>query len=391
MTDTNTDEETEREAIAMPAGDHHREEVARDQTPLPGVIRPGDHIYELQLSFAEGTPTQTKVQVLRELENATDVRSMTPPPDHIGSVDQTVDLTLVTTFAAETLMTALERAGLADVTVREVAADEVGVQVVEPEDDHARGTTPEFQHLQQQLTVDAALDTPPADGDARGDGSGDPQRVAFADDEIDFETLLEAPEEAATTTATSGAPGGVRGDESQPAPESSPLLARLVEELDQATDAQREALRTHLLADHPPTSVAVRLEHLESRLAQFGAYTDALEAFLDEHGTADQLIEELQTELRDVTQAVTDVTETVEAAADERATLRARLETVEAETAETSAALADLADTLERVDRTVETEHAEMHTRLETIQTTLDDHEQVHQRLQAVFGAEDPT
>ncbi|MFC6719906.1 hypothetical protein ACFQGT_18130 [Natrialbaceae archaeon GCM10025810] len=389
MTDTNIDEETERDEIAMPAGEQHREGVARDRAPLSGTIRPGDRVYELELSFADGTPTETKVQVLRELENATDVRPMAPPPDHIGSMDQTVDLTIVTTFAAETFVTALELAELADVSVRERAPDEVGLAVVDDEEDEARGTTAEFQHLRQQLIGDRSTATPPVDGDARGDGSGDPTRVTFSDDEVGFESLLEGTEGMAASAA---APGGAHDDGSHPAGESPTLLDQLIEDMDQhATDAQRQALRTHLLADHLPTSVAVRLEHLESRLAQFAAYTDALEAFLDEHGTADQLIEELQMELREVAQAVTDLTETVAAAADERATLRERLATVEAETADTSVALAELADGLERVDRTLQTTRADTNARLETIQTTLDDYAQVHQRLQAVFGAEDPT
>ncbi|MFC6813694.1 hypothetical protein ACFQGT_20540 [Natrialbaceae archaeon GCM10025810] len=257
--------------------------------------------------------------------------------------------------------------------------------MVDDEDAGERETAAEFDQLRRRLTAEGATDTPQIEFDEAAENSGDPTQVAFSDDEIDFATLI----------ADDGLPAGAAGKREEVNAfdrDSKPVLETLVEELAQdVTEAEVEALRERLCEGEPATSVEVRLEHLESQFERFAAYTDALEAFLDENGTADQLIDELRAELREVNRVVTTLQDTVQAAAADRATLRERLEAVEGETAETTAAFADLEHAIERVERTSETERADTKARLETIQTTLDEHERVHQRLQAVFVDEEPT
>jgi len=101
-----------------------------------------------------------------------------------------------------------------------------------------------------------------------------------------------------------------------------------------------------------PNSTQVEVDHLQSRVSEMEAYTDALEEFLDEEGTAQQLVGDLEDEVSSLSAALDDlgdelgeVEASVEDAAGDREQLRERVADVEAEVE----AVDDLHEDIERL------------------------------------------
>lgn len=97
------------------------------------------------------------------------------------------------------------------------------------------------------------------------------------------------------------------------------VAAALAEELRAGTvsAADRETLREALGATEPE-SETVQLRHLQARVSELEAYTDAFEGFLDEHGTGEQLVSELQGGLNDLRDGVEALDSEVAESATER-------------------------------------------------------------------------
>lgn len=123
-----------------------------------------------------------------------------------------------------------------------------------------------------------------------------------------------------------------------------PVVERFVEEL-RAGDVSEDSvefLRSELGARRPPRSVEVRLKQLQADVADVRAYTNALEAFIDEHGSADELVGGLESRLVALEETVADLEG-----------LRADVVDLEADVAALSRELEDVAEELE-ADRGVE-------------------------------------
>ncbi|PSQ37010.1 AAA family ATPase, partial [Halobacteriales archaeon QS_9_70_65] len=89
-------------------------------------------------------------------------------------------------------------------------------------------------------------------------------------------------------------------------------------------------------------STAARVEHLQSRVADLEAYTEALEAFLDEEGGAAAVVDDLRTELATTNERLDDLESEV-------AALRAAVDGDEA-SAGLAARLDDLEDDVETLE-----------------------------------------
>jgi predicted nucleic acid-binding Zn-ribbon protein len=135
-------------------------------------------------------------------------------------------------------------------------------------------------------------DTPDVDREVARWG-GDGAAAAAADDDL--------PDEPATgRTADEPATGGTADDETSIDPTDGESLAdRLVAELraGNVSTENRRYLQRELGGVQPRGSVDARLQQLQAKLSDFEAYTDAVEEFLDEGGTAEQLTETVETRL----------------------------------------------------------------------------------------------
>lgn len=187
---------------------------------------------------------------------------------------------------------------------------------------------------------------------------------AFPEDEVTFDELVSlSPEELsersggdpADDTAWDEAFGpdedaereADRDDGPADGPDGEPedLLARLVDALAsrEPTEREREHLRAALGVD-APNSTEVRVRHLQSRLADLEAYVDAIEAFIDERGTARELLERLEARVDSQSDELATHAETaaeLEARVDD---LHRRVETTDSRVSEAESRLDDLED-----------------------------------------------
>jgi predicted nuclease with TOPRIM domain len=131
----------------------------------------------------------------------------------------------------------------------------------------------------------------------------------------------------------------------------------------QVAAALAEAIRNDEVADEDletiqgalggvPQSTEVEIDHLQSRVSELEAYTDALEAFIDENGPAQEVLSEfegdiadLENELADVHADVASVEEAVADADDDREDLQAQVDDVESK----FGAVDDLEESLDRL------------------------------------------
>jgi len=144
-----------------------------------------------------------------------------------------------------------------------------------------------------------------------------------------------------------------------------------------------------------PTSVDVRIGRLQSQLEDLLAYRDALADFLDENGTAEEVVGEVNAELADLTERVEALDGAVADADDERTVLADevsavtdrvddvadRLETVAADLDDLSATAERIEDRLEAVD--------DLESDVEDVEAELDDLQDFRDRLSNAFGTDE--
>ena len=185
------------------------------------------------------------------------------------------------------------------------------------------------------------------------------------------------------TEPDDAAVGGEDGESATIEDTGDTLAATLARELRAGrVDADdRETLRDVL---GPRDSVSVRIDRLQSEVSEVAAYADALESFIDENGSGEQLV-------RRQTERVDALREDVETVTEEMATNRADIETidddvgsvegeveaVESEIETVREAIADFEETMERTDERLETVE-------ERVEGTDDRFEEIERRLDAL-------
>lgn len=110
--------------------------------------------------------------------------------------------------------------------------------------------------------------------------------------------------------------------------DDSDLLSSLTAEIEAADpdDPAVSELRDALGIDLTRATVEARIEHLQSAVADLEAYTGALEAFLDENGDAQRLLDDLHDEYEETTSRLDDVESLAEEANESADSLDDRLD-----------------------------------------------------------------
>jgi prefoldin subunit 5 len=137
--------------------------------------------------------------------------------------------------------------------------------------------------------------------------------------------------------------------------------------------ADRELLAAELDTDDAGSEV--RLTHLQSRISDLEAYTDALEEFIDENGPARQLIE--------------DLTEQVATIEDELTALDERTSETEAAIERLDAAVETNADDIEALDENIDDTEGAIDTTQESVaelRTDVEEIEEWRERISSVLG-----
>jgi predicted nucleic acid-binding Zn-ribbon protein len=207
-------------------------------------------------------------------------------------------------------------------------------------------------------------DTPDVDREVARWG-GDGAAAAAADDDL--------PDEPAT--------GGTADDETSIDPTDGESLAdRLVAELraGNVSAENRRYLQRELGGVQPRGSVDARLQQLQAKLSDFEAYADAVEEFLDEGGTAEQLTETVETRL----DAFEDDLRTLESTVAELAELQGDV----ADLDELTSTVADHESELESLDEDLSSLDEDLSSVQEGLETVREEVDAVSAELSGVTG-----
>jgi exonuclease VII small subunit len=222
-----------------------------------------------------------------------------------------------------------------------------------------------------------------------GQGTGDPViNVTAVDGSDEDDGHVETP--GGTTTATPGGTGGV----------GAALAAEI--RSGELSTADRELLDEEFGRSG---SDEARLSHLQSRISDLEAYSDALEAFIDEHGTSREVIEDaadrldaIETEVDDLAERAEDNAMTIERLSERTEETGTDIDRLAERTDETAAAIDDLAertdehatdiDALDRGIADAQAEIEETQAWLDDLREDVDELDAWRTRISSVFGTD---
>lgn len=238
----------------------------------------------------------------------------------------------------------------ADDSVRElIAGDRSSLPGMEDED----ASPAAGESIAEAESVDASSLAANGDSASNGDSTGDDEPVeepeltppeSDTSDDVDANLGSGGDKEPALADET-----GVTDSEAATAADGG--VARvLLKELKSGyvSTEQRDALREELgvgeqqeqQAQASGQSADVRISHLESRVSELNAYTDALETFIDEEGAGQDLIKDLRGDTQNLESELRGVQETVNGIESEVSELQAvqeRVNGIESEISELQA------------------------------------------------------
>jgi len=208
---------------------------------------------------------------------------------------------------------------------------------------------------------------------------------AAAAETLDPRAGDDAAEASASSTTT--------GTDEQPAtvPAADSVAAALAAEIRAGTvdDEDLSVLREAFEADVVPTSVDVRIGRLQSQIEDLLAYRDALADFLDENGTAEEVLGEVSEDVRELTERVASLEDTLSETDAERAALREevtdRVDDVADRVDAVAADLDDLEATADSLDERLDGVE-ELESDIAAINEELDDLRSFRDRLSSAFG-----
>jgi hypothetical protein len=207
-------------------------------------------------------------------------------------------------------------------------------------------------------------------------------------DEADDGTNVEVttPENADESSETATADDEGRDDA------ETDLVSTLVEELSarDLTEEETEVLRESLGVT-VPNSIDARLRHVQNRVDDLAAYTDSLEEFIDENGTAEQLFANLQDDVDSLQSTVHSLESSLAASEMSLSSLEDRLDELERETVSETTFEEQLAEleALTVTESTFEDRLDELEQQIVTESTFEDRLEEVHERMVAETAFEE--
>jgi hypothetical protein len=180
---------------------------------------------------------------------------------------------------------------------------------------------------------------PPLDGDG-GEVSAVDASVAAVESDSNADSATEATDNGTeagdgdlddgivTPDIDQGRAGDSGLDSAAVRADDGDVLSALTAEIEAADpdDPAVAELRAALGIDLTRATVEARIEHLQSAVADLEAYTEALEAFLDENGDAQRLLEDLRDEYEETTARLDEVEEIAEEADESVESLDDRLD-----------------------------------------------------------------
>ncbi|MFP8890793.1 hypothetical protein ACLI4U_13630 [Natrialbaceae archaeon A-CW2] len=335
-------------------------------------LQPNEELYYVQLVFNSGERTiHEKRHLLHEIENGLEVRSTDPPIRQLGSSDSTVHLLVVTGLSPNVIRKGIVPTLVDEVRLEELDPSEYDIEIDDTPSSETSDPSEFFEELQQEYTDNGEVDCgEPLEGEAT-----DPTTVQFSDDEITFEELLSEPAENEQKDGTTPSNSEETNTET--------LTSRLVTELETgvADEDNIEALGETLQQAHTKRSLTVQVKSLQTQMSSFQAYIDALEEFLDEEGTAQELLEGLRADISEVQTTLEDTIDTQESLSERMS----NLESTTANATEVETELERLDEMLETMENQTNHELEQLISQLDSIEARLEEQLQWRNELRSVF------
>lgn len=334
---------------------------------LNGNLTFDQSLYYSHILFSENSSLDERSRILRELRNSLDVRGVRPEITEMSSSDTTADLLIVTTISPNLIANSLEQEWIDRVELWEADPETLDIEVIEPSEDGSRDDTVEFDQIREEYGGACQSDSDSV--------FGDPEQVHFSEDEVGFDELL--------MSVADGGKNVVDSDRTNDS-ESDTLVGALATELNTLTADCDDvtALCKYFAQSQSPTSVETRLKHVQSRVETFDAYVDALEEFLDERGTARDILDEMRAD-------ISEIRDELLMAAEERDTIQTRVEALESDVPSSGVVSAEI----ERIERSITTvnneyrrETEQIHVRLDSIEDAFEEQKQWQQQLRRAFN-----
>jgi len=358
-----------------------------DQFPVPAIA----------FEFVSDRDDDVTVRMTDEVPEAIEVEDLGFHPEY-GSEYWTIDEDVIT----------FER----DIEANSTYTTVYGIRATGTDDIEQFLSEPTLEEVDPPLSNETAEAATGEDDILPGDGtdvvrdvlSGESEPAETdetGEDETEGDLTLEL-NDPSETGAESADPDGSSSDATAPTPdadaggttgtvvEADSLVGALADELrEQEVAAEDVALLREafdLAADGTETA---RIEQLQSDIADLRAYTGALEEFLDENGTGEEVIEEFERrldsfddQLGDVESTIDDYGETVDAVEE---TVTSVEESVTTVSDEIDGVRADVDD----VDGTVETVRENVESLQDGLEETDEEVESVRAEVDAVTGEVD--
>jgi predicted nucleic acid-binding Zn-ribbon protein len=251
----------------------------------------------------------------------------------------------------------------------EAAARAVVAAVDEPDVAGAEGET----GTEPQEDLDLNLDL---------DDDGDSPAETESETAADTDVAIEDAEHAGGPRVTAGSVVAALATELEREDADSDDVATLREALGTETGSTDGSV---------PRSVDLRIERLQSQVEDLAAYSAGLEAFLDEEGTAEELIEGFRADVHEMTDTVDELSAAVDAAEADRDTLHGDVNSLQSGLSGVDDRIDSLEgrfdETTDRLDR-VDDRHDETTERLDSVE---DRFEEMTERLDRVDDRHDET
>lgn len=139
--------------------------------------------------------------------------------------------------------------------------------------------------------------------------------------------------------------------------------------------SDRRAIKDELAGEE---STDARISHLQSEVSDLRAYTDALEAFLDEQGSGQQLLEEIESRAETLESTVSDLETSIETTNESVSSLENSIDTVDADVTSLQDSITQLESLHDRVDQ--------LESAVDSLESQLDEMATFKDRLASAFG-----
>ncbi|MFW5924281.1 MAG: AAA family ATPase [archaeon] len=204
--------------------------------------------------------------------------------------------------------------------------DEGGIDIDLDEPAETEVDEPDRDESDEGDTTEA--DAPDIDLDVEEPESADEAAAEGKDAETEPEVEPDAGDESASADEAVAAGEDGAGATASTVDTGS-VAEQLAEELrsGEVSAEDRDAIKEALDLDSEPSSVeTARIDHLQSRVENVAAYAEALEEFLDEEGTAQELIEGFRSDVEELREEVQELYEEVRDIDEELDTVQSGLE-----------------------------------------------------------------